>query len=129
MKALPLGLAAPGPDDQPAPSPDDVPSIHGLTPRAELPSIPVVTPRAGFVQDRMPALPKASSRAKVSRKLLKRSPSLASIQVAPPGPDDQPASSPDNVPTTHGLSPRAAAKLRRQNSTGSSTGDADSFKK
>ena len=120
---------APGPDDQPAPSPDDVPSIHGLTPRAELPSIPVVTPRAGFVQDRMPALPKASSRAKVSRKLLKRSPSLASIQVAPPGPDDQPASSPDNVPTTHGLSPRAAAKLRRQNSTGSSTGDADSFKK
>ena len=58
--------------------------MHGLTPRAELPSIPVVTPRAGFVQDRMPAPPKVSPRAKVPRRLMKRSPSLASIQVNPP---------------------------------------------
>ena len=121
---------APGPEEPPAPSPDDVPSIHGLTPRGELPSIPVVTPRAGFVQERMPAPPKAAPRDKVPRKLLKRSSSLASIQVAPTGPDDQPAPSPGNVPpTTHGLSPRAAAKLRRENSADSSTGGTDASKK
>lgn len=55
------------PPDGP-PSADDVPTIHGLTPRngpadaggAELPTIPVVTPRAGEGRDSKDASPSAS---------------------------------------------------------------------
>ena len=121
---------APAPNDQPAPTPGDVPTIPGLTPRAELPTIPVITPRtleqpsslktvappgatvrrsATLSQEQTPpgeprSASTATPRAGVP-KLIKRSSSMGKITVAPP-PSDQPAPSPRDVPTIPGLTPR-----------------------